>query len=43
MREALSIVEQSAHEDTIASTSQAFLTDRKGCSHIDNRAHLSAP
>ena len=42
MLEALSIVHQSAYADNIDSTSQAFLTDVKGYSHIDNKAHLFA-
>ena len=35
MRETLAIVYQLAYADTIASISQAFLTDMKGYSHIE--------
>ncbi len=39
--EALAIGQQLAYADTIASRSQAFLTDVKGYSHIVSKAHLS--
>ena len=41
MPEALAIGQQLAYADTIASRSQAFLTDVKGYSPIESKAHLS--